>query len=148
MVRLILIIAALILASTGCSRAPEASSRGIPHPVLPAASREQPEITPDKIMRDVVGRKVQISKVTGEGPDTEWTFDADEFKQVDILERHLTQTGLTIVIFMTTRDNPKSGEDSIEVSGKLQLHYEWKGNQWTLRGIENLTFRYSVGLAI
>jgi len=147
MARLILSITVLVLALTSCSRAPEATSRVLPNPVLPAASPGQSEITADKIMRDVVGRKVQISEVTGKGPDTEWTFDADEFKQVEILERHVVETGLTIVIFMTTRDNPKSDEDSFEVSGKLQLYYERRGNKWILREIENLTFRYAVGVS-
>ena len=96
-------------------------------------------------MTDIVGRVVQVSELTGTWPPTEWTFDAGEFRQAEILSKHETETEYTVVIFMTTRSNPEPDEDDIQVSGRLQLHYEWKGGQWTLTNIENLSFRYSVG---
>ena len=96
-------------------------------------------------MKDIVGRVVSVSEVTGTWPPTEWTFDAAEFRQVEILDRRETNTGSTVIIFMTTRSNPQPDEDDIQVSGRLQLHYEWKGGLWTLTHIDNLSFRYSVG---
>jgi hypothetical protein len=128
MLRSLLAAAALVLAFTSCN------SHG--------------QITPDQIKKDVVGWKVEISGASEDLEDSEWTFDADEFKQVEILETHEVKDGVDTVIFMTTRDNPGPGEDSIEVSGKLQLHYQRQGSQWILKDIENLTFRYSVGVAI
>jgi hypothetical protein len=29
----------------------------------------------------------------------------------------------------------------------LRLRYEWQGARWVLRSIENVSFRYSVGIA-
>ena len=46
---------------------------------------------------------------------------------------------------MLTRSRP--GEGDVQVSGQLKLRYEWKGKQWVLRSIENVSFRYSVGVS-
>jgi hypothetical protein len=105
----------------------------------------KPEIAAGKIESDIVGQVVQIAELTGAGPETEWTFDAGEFRQVDILEKHMTEQGLTLVIFMMTRNNPRPDEDPVQVSGKLRVQYEWRAGKWILTTIENLTFRYSVG---
>ena len=53
----------------------------------------------------------------------------------------------SIVILMTTRNNPGPNEDAVQVSGKLQLRYERTGGRWDLKAIENLNFRYTVGMA-
>ena len=109
---------------------------------------DKPQITVEKIMSDIVGRVVEAADATGAAPPTEWTFEADEFKQVEILEKHMTETEFTIVIFMTTRDNPKPDEnDVVQVAGKLELRYEWKERQWMLTAVKNLTFKYSVLLS-
>jgi hypothetical protein len=154
--RTVLGIMAILFALTGCVPAPESSSNVTRNPAVPAGDRDllhfvqesgKPEVTAEKIGSDVVGRVIQVSELTGTGPATEWTFDADEFRQVDILEKHLTEKGLTLLIFMTTRNNPGADEDHVQVSGKLQLQYERRAGQWILTTIENLTFRYSVGLS-
>ena len=155
--RTVLSVTAILFALTGCVPAPESSSTVTRNPAVPAGNPDllhfvqesgKPEITAEKIVSDIVGRVVQVSELTGAAPATEWTFEADEFRQVDILERHMTENGLTLVIFMTTRNNPRSDEDHVQVSGKLQLQYEWRAGQWILAMIENLTFCYSFGLSI
>jgi hypothetical protein len=153
--RTVLSVTVILFALTGCVPAPEPSSNVTRNPAVPAGNRDlfvpesgKPEVTAEKIVSDIVGRVVQVSELTGAGPATEWTFDADEFRQVDILERHMTEKGLTLVIFMTTRNNPRSDEDPVQVSGKLQLQYEWRAGQWILAMIENLTFCYSFSLSI
>ena len=107
----------------------------------------QTEIPVEKIVRDVVGRVVPITEVRGDGAPTDWTFEADEFKQVEIVEQQLNDNVATIVIFMTTRNNAGPNDDAVQVSGKLQLRYERQGGKWQLKAIENLSFRYTVGLA-
>ena len=155
--RTVLSITVILFALMGCVPAPESSSNVTRNPAVPAGDRDllhfvqesdKPEVATKKIVSDVVGRVIQVSELTGAGPATEWTFDADEFRQVDILEKHLTEKGLTLVIFMTTRNNPGPDEDPVQVSGKLQLQYERTAGQWILTKIENLTFRYSIGLSI
>ena len=155
--RTVLSITVILFALMGCVPAPESSSNVTRNPAVPVGNRDllhfvqesdKPEVATKKIVSDVVGRVIQVSDLTGAGPATEWTFDADEFRQVDILEKHLTEKGLTLVIFMTTRNNPRFDEDPVQVSGKLQLQYEWRAAQWILTTIENLTFRYSFSLSI
>jgi hypothetical protein len=154
--RIVLSVTAMLFALTGCVPAPESSSNVTPSPAVPAGNHDllhyvqesgKPEISAEKIMSDIVGRVIQVSELTGAGPPTEWTFEADEFRQVDIQERHMAGNGLTVVIFMTTRNNPRPDENDVQVSGRLQLRYEWKAGQWILTKIENLTFRYSLGLS-
>jgi hypothetical protein len=155
--RTVLSITVILFALMGCVPAPESSSNVTRNPAVPVGNRDllhfvqesdKPEVATKKIVSDVVGRVIQVSELTGAGPATEWTFDADEFRQVDILEKHLTEKGLTLVIFMTTRNNPGPDEDPVQVSGKLQLQYERTAGQWILTTIENLTFRYTIGLSI
>jgi hypothetical protein len=149
MKRNLLCAAAILFALTGCGPASES-----PRNVARSTERLQlvqdsgrPEISVERISRDIVGRVVKVSDVRGTGPETEWTFDADEFRQAEILERRLTENGSTLVISMLTRNNPQPGEDAVQVTGKLQLHYEWRAGQWVLTRVENLSFRYSIGLS-
>ena len=105
------------------------------------------EIAVEKISRDLVGRVVPITELAGDGTPTDWTFEAEEFKQVEIVDTQINGNTATIVIFMTTRNNAGPEDDAVQVSGKLQLRYEREGGRWNLKTIENLTFRYTVGLA-
>jgi len=92
-----------------------------------------------------VGWVVEVSEATGSGPSTKWTFEAGEYRRVDIHERHPTETGVDLLVFMLTSNNPGPEEDAVQVSGQLRLRYDWKDKQWILRHIENVTFRYSFG---
>ena len=146
MLRIKSIAIALCCAVAACSPAPDASTAG---PTVKTAGQDaaQREITTEKIAHDVVGRVVKITEVNGEGIPTDWTFEASEFKKVEILEREATPTDATITVFLTTRNNPGANEDAVQVSGKLRLHYQRKGAGWSLTGIENLTFRYTIGVS-
>jgi hypothetical protein len=154
--RSVLSIAAILFALTGCMPAPESSSDATGVSAFLAGIRDllhsvqnsgKPAVTPEKIVRDVVGRVIEVPELTGTAPPIAWTFDADEFRQVEILERHTTEHGLTLVIFMITRSNPESDEDPVQISGKVRLQYEWRAGQWIITTIEPLTFRYSFGLS-
>ena len=143
---LLLSIALLLGALTACGESPSGTADSAN---VRAADQgaSQKDIPVEKIVRDVVGRVVPITEVTGDGTPTDWTFEADEFKQVEIVETQVTGNTASIVIFMTTRNNPEPKEDAVQVSGKLQLRYERESGRWNLKAIENLTFRYTVGLA-
>jgi len=151
MIRVFLIAVAIVCGFAACGPKPESS--GLPPSAAsggslrPAQSSERPEITAGRISKDIVGQIVEVPEQSGAGPSDKWTFEADEDRRTEILERHPTATGLDLVVFMLTRSNPKPGEIIVQVSGNLRLHYEWKGNQWVLRSIENVSFRYSLGVA-
>lgn len=145
MLRILFTVVALLFASAACTEAPDAASGS---GTMPAANQDGAQlIAVEKIARDLVGRVVQITEVTGDGTPTDWTFEADEFKQVEIVEQQASDNVATIVIYMTTRNNAGPNDDAVQVSGKLQLRYERQGGNWQLKAIENLSFRYTVGLA-
>jgi len=150
----------ILLALSGCAPETEPSTKDTGSPVVQTGdgghlqtvqesgnSPGNSEVSAEKIMRDIVGRVVLVSESTGAGPETEWTFDADEFRKVNILEKRLTEKGLSLVIFMNTGSNPKQDEEPIVVSGKLLLEYEKRADQWFLKTIGNLSFSYSLGIS-
>jgi hypothetical protein len=151
MIRAVLIAVAIVCGFAGCGAKPESSgappSTGSGGSLRPVQSSERSEITAEKISKDVVGRVVDVPEQSGSGPSDKWTFEAGEYRRVDILERRPTATGLNLLVFMLTRSNPKPGESDVQASGHLRLYYEWKNKQWVLRGIENVSFRYSLGVA-
>ena len=132
----------------GCGPAaepPPAASRSAPA-LQPVQQAEHAEITPEKIAGDLVGRKVRVSDTDGAN-ENEWTFEPAEFRRVAIVERKTGDKGETVVVFVTTQNNPEGQEDQIRVSGKLQLTYVRKGADWVLSNIENISFQYTIGVA-
>ena len=149
MIRSSCIAVPLILHSAGCSPAPKSAAEGSAGATMPTAGQDgqtQP-ISVYKILRDVVGHVVMITEISDDSEPTEWTFDADEFKQAEILSSEATATTATITIFMTTRNNPKPDEDAVQVTGRLRLYYQRQSDKWVLKKIDNLSFRYTVGVS-
>ena len=136
---------AICLAACGPAAGPATDSTRSTDRVQPVQHPDKAEVSPEKVEADVVGRVVRVSELTG-GAETEWTFDAEEFRHVDVLQRQDTAGGQALVVFMTTRNAPAAGEDQVQVSGKLQLQYERRAGKWFLTRIENLSFRYTVGV--
>ena len=155
MLRSAVILLAAVSVLAGCDLGPErpgASTSTGPGTTRKAAPRRvqdsrAPEITAEAISKDVVGWVVDITEATGSGPNDKWTFEADEYRRIDILETRPGEGALEILVFMLTRDNPRPGNHALQVSGRLRLRYEWRDGRWVLRHIENVTFRYSIGVA-
>ena len=136
----------VLLISAGCGPAPEANNRStdrlqaVQHP-------DKAVVSPEQVASDIVGRVVRVSDLSGNADPTEWTFESKEFRHVDILESETLGNIQRLVVFVTTRNNPGADEEQVQVSGKLQLTYERKGSKWVLTRIQNVNFRYSVGVA-
>jgi hypothetical protein len=147
MIRPITSAAVVLAALTSCGQAPDLSptvTRKIDLQQI-ANNARRPDLTAEKIAGDIVGKKLAIPVLHGDGADELWIFDASEFIHVNIQEDTVTSTGgETLVIFVTTRSNPKSDKTQIHVAGKLELQYEWKADKWVLATIRNLTTRYTV----
>lgn len=139
-------LVALVAALAGCGPERDAQTSGTAPALKSVQQSQHSEITPDKIATDIVGRKIRISD-TGGGNQNEWTFEASEFRRVAIIERKSTGKGETVVVFVTTQNNPEGNEEQVRVAGKLQLTYVRKGGQWVLSEMENLNFQYSIGVA-
>jgi hypothetical protein len=140
----VLLAALLVFALASCSKTPEASTS-----LIPVATQDHTALTAEKIKQDLVRRRVPIYGTSEDLPDSVWTFDSIEPKQVQILEQQLTPEELTAVILMTTVDKPsRYKEEPIGVSGKLRLNYVKERGRFVLKNIENISFRYSVGVSI
>jgi len=142
-------IALVLLLGAGCSPSPQSTSdnnrsadrlQAVQHP-------DKAVVSPEQVASDIVGRVVRVSDLSGNADPTEWTFESKEFRHVDILESNTLGNVQTVVVFVTTRNNPVADEEQVQVSGKLQLVYERKGSKWVLTKIQNVNFRYSVGVA-
>jgi hypothetical protein len=155
MLRSAAILFAAVSVLAGCDPGPQRSTGGAsagPGMARKAAPRRvqdlrMPEITTEAISRDVVGWAVEVSEATGSGPNDKWTFEADEYRRIDILETRAGESALEILVFMLTRDNPRPGDRGLQVFGRVRLRYEWRDERWVLRHIENLTFQYTIGIA-
>ena len=142
-------VSLVLLLAAGCSPSPQSTSdnnrsadrlQAVQHP-------DKAVVSPEQVASDIVGRVVRVSDLSGNADPTEWTFESKEFRHVDILESNTLGNVQTVVVFVTTRNNPAADEEQVQVSGKLQLVYERKGSKWVLTKIQNVNFRYSVGVA-
>ena len=105
----------------------------------PYATASQIRTVDSNVTNTVLPLNAQLAQLKAMSPN--------EFKQVEIVESQVTDNNASVVILMTTRNNPGPDEDAVQVSGKLQLRYERSGGRWNLKAIENLSFRYTIGLA-
>ena len=141
-------VALVLLIAAGCGPAPESTSDNRAADRLQAVQHpDKAVVSPEQVASDIVGRVVRVSDLAGNSAATEWTFESKEFRHVDILESETLGNIQTLVVFVTTRNNPAADEEQVQVSGKLQLMYERKGGKWELTRIQNVNFRYSVGVA-
>lgn len=149
MIKRVAAVAALAVVLTGCGPGRESqpvTSRTAPALQAVQQQSAQTEVTPDRIANDIVGKVVRVADSRGGNPN-EWTFESSEFRRVAIIERKSADNRETLVVFITTQNNPQADEEQVQVSGKLQLIYERKNGQWVLATIENLNFQYTVGVA-
>ena len=115
---------------------------------VPVQSSRRPEITVEKILKDVVGKEVTAQDAAGQSQPMAWQFEANEPKNAQILETQENDTSIAVVIQMSTGGAPGSDDAHVQLTGKLMLHYEWGGQDWVLRRIQNMNFRYTRGMLI
>ena len=146
MIRRTTSVAVVLVALTSCGQAPDLSPTVTGKADLQQIAKDarRPEITAEKIAGDIVGKKLAIPELHGNGAVEQWIFYADEFRQANIQEQTVTSTGETLVVFVITRSNLKPDKTQIHVAGKLELQYEWKTDKWVLATLRNLTVRYTL----
>lgn len=84
------------------------------------SNAEKPEITAEKIEKDIVGKMV-----------AGWIFQASEWRDIDILHSQYSGEKAKIEINVDTIRNK---------SGTLRLRYKWTGTKWKLTRIFNVDF--------
>ena len=115
---------------------------------MPVQLAQRPEITVDKILKDIVGKNITVLDAAGESQAMDWVFEANEPKNAEILERQPNDRGISLVVQMSTSGAPDTDDANMQLSGKLMLQYDWNGRDWVLRQIQNVTFRYTRRLMI
>ncbi|MCP3955831.1 MAG: hypothetical protein GY697_26985 [Desulfobacterales bacterium] len=84
------------------------------------SSAEKPEITADKIEKDITGKMV-----------AGWIFQESEWRDIDILHSKYSGDKAKLEINVDTIRNK---------SGTLRLRYKWTGTRWKLMRIFNVDF--------
>ncbi len=143
MARLILLIAGTVFILTNCSRAPEAMTTIATTTTPDLLQPERPAITSAEVGSDIVGRVVNVTGLQESGPPTPWTFEADDYRQVQVLNERESGDQSIVDVVVTTDNSPLPGENDVHVAGTLRLHYDWSAGKWNLGEIENVSFRYS-----
>lgn len=110
----------------------------------PAASDDRPEITEETIKEHLVGEFLRrIPAADGSKQTSSWSFQRNEPKTVQIVEKKVESESAVVVIDIKTGSHPDN-EDKIELWGQLRLHYQlesgWVLRQWEIRHIDNLSF--------
>ena len=118
MVRAITSAAIVFLALTGCGQAPDPTPTVTRKADLEQIAKDarRPEITAEKITGDIVGKKLAILELHGDEPAEQWTFAANELRQVNIQEMTVTSTGETLVVFVTTGSIPRPNKTNIRLA--------------------------------
>jgi hypothetical protein len=106
---------------------------------------QKTEITVAKVLKDIIGKQVQATDAAGQAQPMSWTFEENEPKQVEILERQAKDNDIALIIQMSTSGAPGSQDANVQLTGRLRLHYQWNNQDWILGRIDNVTFRYSIG---
>jgi len=81
---------------------------------------ERPEITTDKIEKDIVGKWVPG-----------WIFQEHEWREIDIVSSEYSAEKAKVEIKVDTIRNKY---------GTLRLHYLWTGSRWKLVRVINIDF--------
>jgi len=84
------------------------------------SSTEKPEITVEKIEKDITGKMV-----------AGWIFQESEWRDIDILNSKYSGKKAKIEVNVDTIRNK---------SGTLRLRYKWTGGKWKLTRIFNVDF--------
>jgi hypothetical protein len=106
----------------------------------------RPSITLAKIYRDIVGKVVEgvTWEETGSNP-VNWTFEANEAREIEILEKKFVGDNAYVVIHMYTQNAaPDRNGLTGRLKGNLRLQFDRIAGDWLLTKVENLTFRYTV----
>ena len=90
----------------------------------------RPAITLEKIKQDIIGDKTGYDIIRDS-----WTIAQTELKQITIVESNNEGDKANILVDIETADGTEKG------AGRLRLHYNWSNDKWSLRKVENLTFR-------
>ena len=106
MIRKMLVLVASAVALSACGPNPDAPSARVPSDTMPVQLKGRPEITVHNIVRDIIGQQVNIPAASRGAADMVWTFEENEPKKVEILERHGTGDTLELIIQMTTSGAP------------------------------------------
>lgn len=107
-----------------------------------------PEITLENIRKDLTGKQVRVPSETDSAETSGWRFNANEPKEIEIVEKQYAGKEATFVIDLRTSTLPSAEQQGTtkRLAGRLRLHYKLESyfvvRKWEIVQIENISFAY------
>src|SRR5262245_43226230 len=125
MMRTILVLLAFAALLSACSPEPPGAAQttsGFSGPsragLSPVQLSQRPEITVEKILKDIIGKDVSVQDAAGESQPMEWLFEENEPKNAEILEQKANDNNIALVVQLNTSGAPNSDDANVQLSGK------------------------------
>lgn len=133
-------IALLMIGSFGCG--PNASTgEG-----ETTASGEVPDITQELIYERINDAWIrEVPEETGTAQPISWNFDADEPKEITVVEKQMDDTRATLVLDIKTGSAPRARANR-QLAGQIRTEWElrtgWVLRRWEIVDVENISMKY------
>lgn len=112
----------------------------------PVSTDDLPELNEETIRERINGaflRKVPEENAAAE--PINWTFDEDEPKEIQVVEKQLDGARAVIVLDIKTATSPRS-RDPRQLAGQIRTHWElesgWALRRWQIVRTENVSMKY------
>lgn len=109
-----------------------------------ACSSKKPEISEDRIARDIDGKSIQYkSSVINLGNEDTWRFNSEKKLEVSNIRSNYEDDKSQITANISNEYGFNSGgfaEYIVQGSGDVLLKYEWTNNDWKLMRVTNISF--------
>lgn len=138
------VLAFLLACSFGCG-SPSSQGDGGQNPSA-SGTNGLPEIT-DEMVRERINdaRVYDVLPESGTGEPISWGFDADEPKEIAIVEKQVDGPRATIILDIKTQSSPRSSSPR-HLGGQIRTEWElrtgWVLRRWEIVRTENISIKY------
>ena len=137
-------LALLLACSSGC--APSSSEGDGKQTGSASASDNLPELTDEMINERINGTRVrEIPEENGKAEPISWSFDEDEPKEINVVEKQMEGERATIILDIKTR-SASNVRNPRHVAGQIRTHWElktgWVLRRWEIVKTENISMKY------
>ncbi|HYJ89924.1 MAG TPA: hypothetical protein VEV84_01325 [Pyrinomonadaceae bacterium] len=140
LVSLFLGVAIALCVSFGCGPPTATNDPGEP------ATGTAPELTDDVIRTRINDARVfDVPEENGNGEPISWSFDEDEPKVIQIVDKQVDGDHATVVLDIKTSSSPRR-RNLRELWGQLTTHWRlqrgWVMRRWEITHTENISMKY------
>ncbi len=137
------VIGSILLGGTlGCAP----SSRGSGPDSPASASQDLPPLTKEIIDERINDARVyDVMPESGTGGPISWGFDANEPKEIVVVEQQMNGPRATIILDIKTQSSPRS-RTQIQLAGQIRTEWSletgWVLRRWKIVNTENISIKY------